>query len=71
MVETHIMVSGAIAEELPWVDPLPISQQLPKHPTQLADLPTYGHPAGRYSFIMHDPFETLTLKIHMIILSLN
>jgi len=63
MVETHIMVSGAIAEELPWVDPLAYFSAVAETPYAIwLDSADTRHPAGRYSFIMHDPFETLTLK---------
>lgn len=63
MVETHIMVSGAIAEELPWVDPLAYFSAVAETPYAIwLDTADTRHPAGRYSFIMHDPFETLTLK---------
>ncbi|MEC7092503.1 MAG: aminodeoxychorismate synthase component I [Pseudomonadota bacterium] len=63
MVETHIMVSGAIAEELSWVDPLAYFSAVAETPYAIwLDSADTRHPAGRYSFIMHDPFETLTLK---------
>ena len=63
MVVTHIMVSGAIAEELPWVDPLAYFSAVAETPYAIwLDSADTRHPAGRYSFIMHDPFETLTLK---------
>lgn len=63
MVETHIMVSGSIAEELPWVDPLAYFSAVAETPYAIwLDSADTRHPAGRYSFIMHDPFETLTLK---------
>ncbi|MEC7177197.1 MAG: aminodeoxychorismate synthase component I [Pseudomonadota bacterium] len=63
MVETHIMVSGAIAEALPWVDPLAYFSAVAETPYAIwLDTADTRHPAGRYSFIMHDPFETLTLK---------
>ena len=63
MIETHIMVSGAIAEELPWVDPLAYFSAVAETPYAIwLDSADTDHPAGRYSFIMHDPFETLTLK---------
>lgn len=57
------MVSGAIAEALPWVDPLAYFSAVAETPYAIwLDTADTRHPAGRYSFIMHDPFETLTLK---------
>ena len=57
------MVSGAIAEALPWVDPLAYFSAVAETPYAIwLDSADTRHPAGRYSFIMHDPFETLTLK---------
>ena len=57
------MVSGAIAEALPWVDPLAYFSTVAETPYAIwLDTADTRHPAGRYSFIMHDPFETLTLK---------
>jgi para-aminobenzoate synthetase component 1 len=57
------MASGAIAEELPWVDPLAYFSAIAETPYAIwLDSANTQHPAGRYSFIMHNPFETLTLK---------
>ena len=57
------MASGAIAEELSWVDPLAYFSAIAETPYAIwLDSANTQHPAGRYSFIMHDPFETLTLK---------
>ena len=63
MIDTHIMASGAIAEELHWVDPLAYFSAIAEKPYAIwLDSADTQHPAGRYSFIMHDPFETFALK---------